>query len=255
MVRYRNHVVVAMMLLYHVAHAQVRNVVTQPTEWFMLTSNMKLSNRAGFTFDAQFRFSKNFEGMQHFVRNGLEIYINKKFTFVPIGYMYVWNYQYGELPSRFADNEHRLWQQVFYKHSIGKWRINHRLRFEQRFLQSHSLSSTGEEIDNGYNVFRNRLRYRLLAQYPLKGSSIQPESFFVGGMNEAFYSWGKDVTTQEIDQNRVFIGVGYQINKDFYVWPGFFYQYLLRANGAIQENNVGFLVWVSYNIDFMRKQE
>lgn len=51
-----------------------------------------------------------------------------------------------------------------------------------------------------------------------------------------------------------FTGAGYQINKDFFVWPGFFYQYLLRGNGALQENNVGFLIWVSYNFDFSAKQ-
>jgi len=235
--------------------AQSRQVITQPTEWFMLTSNIKLSKRVGFTFDAQFRFSKNFENMQHFVRNGLDVYVNKQFSFVPVGYMYVWNFRYGELPSKFADNEHRIWQQVFYKHPIGKWRLTHRLRLEQRFLQSHSLSPTGEEIDNGYNIFRNRIRYRVVAQYPLQGETIQPKSFFVGGMNELFYSWGKDVKTYEMDQNRFFAGVGYQINKDFYIWPGFFYQYLLRSNGAIQENNVGFLVWITYNFDFSKKTE
>ncbi len=237
------------------AQGQSRQVITQPTEWFMLTSNIKLTQRIGFTFDAQFRFSQNFVGMQHFVRNGLDVYVNKKFSFVPVGYMYVWNYRYGELPSRFVDNEHRIWQHAFYKHPIGKWRLNHRLRLEQRFLQSHSLSTTGEEIDNGFNIFRNRLRYRVVAQRPLKGETIQPKSFFVGGMNEFFYSWGKDVSTYELDQNRFFTGVGYQISKDFYVWPGFFYQYLLRGNGAIQENNVGFLVWVAYNFDFSKKSE
>jgi hypothetical protein len=247
--------VLVMMLLTKETSAQSRQVITQPTQWFMITSNIKLSNRVGFTFDAQFRFSQSFEGMQHFVRNGLDIYVNKKFSFVPLGYMYVWNYRYGELPSRFADNEHRLWQQLSYKHAAGKWRFNHRLRLEQRFLQSHSLSTTGEEIDNGYNIFRNRIRYRLVVQFPLQGSSIQPKSFFAGGMNESFYSWGKDVSTYEIDQNRFFVGVGYQITKDFYVWPGFFHQYLLRANGAIQENNVGFLVWLAYNVDFSKKEE
>lgn len=231
--------------------AQSRQAITQPTEWFMFASNMKLSKKVGFTFDAQFRFSQSFEGMQHFVRNGLDVYVNQKFSFVPIGYMYVWNYQYGERPPAFADNEHRIWQQVFYKHPIGKWRFTHRFRLEQRFLQSHN-STTGE--DNGYNIFRNRLRYRLVAQVPLKGDAITPKSFFTGVMNEAFYSWGKGVSTYEVDQNRFFTGVGYQINKDFYVWPGFFYQYLLRGNGALQENNVGFLIWVSYNFDFTKKE-
>ncbi|MFM8741351.1 MAG: DUF2490 domain-containing protein [Cytophagales bacterium] len=230
--------------------AQSHQTITQSTEWFMLASNMKLSKKVGFTFDAQFRFSQNFEGMQHFVRNGLDVYVNQRLSLVPIGYMYVWNYRYGERPPAFADNEQRIWQQVFYKHPIGKWRVTHRLRLEQRFLQSHN-SITGE--DNSYNIFRNRLRYRLVGQVPLKGNNIVPKSFFTGVMNEAFYSWGKDVSTYEIDQNRFFTGVGYQLNKDFFIWPGFFYQYLLRSNGTLQENNIGFLIWVSYNFDFSKR--
>lgn len=237
------------------SNAQSRQSITQPTEWFMLASNMKLSKKIGFTFDAQFRFSQSFEAMQHFVRNGIEVYVTPQFSFVPVGYMYVWNYQYGERPSTFADNEQRIWQQVFYKHPVGKWRFTHRLRLEQRFLQSHTKLQTGGEINNGYNIFRNRIRYRLVVQVPLRGATIAPKSLFAGAMNECFYSWGKDVNTYEIDQNRFFTGVGYQINKDFFVWPGFFYQYLLRSNGALQENNVGFLVWISYNLDFTKKQE
>lgn len=230
---------------------QPRQVITQPTEWLMFTSNMKLSKHIGFTFDAQFRFSQRFEAMQHFVRNGLDVYVSDKFSFVPIGYMYVWNYRYGERPPAFADNEHRLWQQVFYKHPVGKWRLNHRLRLEQRLIQLHD-ANTGE--DKGYDIFRNRLRYRVVSQVPLRGAAIVPKSFFAGVMNECFYSWGKDVTTDEIDQNRFFTGVGYQVSKDFFVWPGLFYQYLLRSNGALQENNVGFLIWVSYNIDFAKRE-
>lgn len=183
--------------------AQARQTITQPTEWFMFASNMKLSKKIGLTSDAQFRFSKNFEGMQHFVRSGLDVYVNPKFSFVPVGYMYVWNDRYGERPPAFADNEHRLWQQIFYKHPIGKWRFTHRLRLEQRFLQSHN-AATGQ--DNGYNIFRNRLRYRVVGQMPIKGSTIVPKSFFMGVMNECFYSWGKDVSTYEIDQNRFFYG-------------------------------------------------
>lgn len=71
------------------AQGQFRQIVTQHTEWFMLTSNIKLTQRIGFTFDAQFRFSQNFVGMQHFVRNGLDVSVNKKFSFVPVGYMYL----------------------------------------------------------------------------------------------------------------------------------------------------------------------
>jgi long-subunit fatty acid transport protein len=66
-------------------------------------------------------------------------------------------------------------------------------------------------------------------------------------------SWGEAVTYHEIDQNRIFVGFGYQFTKDFTIQTGYFWQLLVKANGAQQENNMGIGTWLTYNFDLTRK--
>ena len=70
--------------------------------------------------------------------------------------------------------------------------------------------------------------------------------------DEVFVSWGEFVTYNQIDQNRIFVGVGYQFTKDFTIQSGPFWQLLVKANGAQQENNIGIGTWLTYNFDLTK---
>jgi hypothetical protein len=227
-----------------------RETVTQPTQWFALNSNIKLHNKFGFTFDGQLRFVQGLENAQHFVRNGLEIYITPKFSIVPMGYMYVWNFRYGEQPTTYANNEQRIWQQLHYRHSIGKMFFSHRLRMEERFIELRYTDTSGLVVNDGFDTYLNRIRYRLQVQFSLNKEKIEPGAWFVGIFDEVFYSWGKSITFHKPDQNRIYAAIGYQFSKNFSIQCGPFYQLLIKRNGMQQENNVGTLIQVGYNLDF-----
>jgi hypothetical protein len=235
------------------AQPQSREIVTQSTEWFALNSNIKLHKRLGFAFDGQLRFV-GLENAQHFVRNGLEIYITPKFSIVPMGYMYVWNFRYGEQPTTYANNEQRLWQQVLYKHNYGGLFFSHRFRVEQRFIQKHNTEPNGSVVYEGYDTYLNRIRYRLQIQIPLNKEKIETGAWFVGIFDELFYSWGKSITFYKPDQNRMYAAIGYQFSKNFSVQGGAFYQLLIKKNGLQQENNVGTLIQFGYNLDFSKAE-
>jgi hypothetical protein len=229
-----------------------RQVVTQTTEWFALNSNIKLHHKVGFAFDAQLRFVQDFESYQHYVRNGLEIYFTPRFSVVPIGYMYVWNFKYGKQPAAFVNNEQRIWQQLLYRHPIGKFFLAHRFRLEERFIQKHHLENNREVYD-GYDTYLNRIRYRLMVQVPLNKPKLERGAWFIAAFDEFFYSWGSTVTFHRIDQNRLYAGVGYQFSASSSVQAGPYDQLLIKKNGAEQENNVGVLVQYSHNFDFTKK--
>jgi hypothetical protein len=229
-------------------------VVNQSTEWFVLNSNAKLHKRVGFTFDAQFRFVRGMENAQHFVRNGLEVYITPKLSIVPIGYMYVWNFRYGEQPSTFANNEQRLWQQVMYKHNIKKFYFSHRLRLEQRFIERRYIDEISRnEVYDGYATYLNRVRYRFQVQFPINKEKIEPGALFGAFFDEVFYSWGENISYNKPDQNRLYAGIGYQFDKKLSIQGGAFYQVLLKSNGTKQESNIGVLAQFTYNFDFTTK--
>lgn len=232
-----------------------REIVNQSVEWFSLTNNFKLDKTFTVILEGQFRFAREFEPMQQQARTALEINLNDSWSIVPVGYVYTWNYLYGKQPAKFQNHEHRLWQQVFYKHTVArKIQTDHRLRFEQRFIQVHDQTNEGMVIDEGYNNKQLRLRYRFMARMPFNKEKIGPKAFFGSVYDEAFLSFGKNVSFHEPDQNRIFGGLGYQFDKALSVQGGFLYQMLIKANGAEQENNLGFQVMFNYQIDLSKSE-
>lgn len=230
-----------------------RAIVTQPTEWIALNSTIKLHRRFGFAFDGQLRFVGPLQNFQHYVRNGLEVYITPKLSIVPVGYMYVWNFRYGKQPAEFANNEQRIWQQILYRSRYRKFFFEHRFRLEERFIQHHHTEPDGSVIYNGYKTYANRIRYRLQARFSLNKPTIEPRAWFISAYDEVFYSWGPNITFRKPDQNRLYAAIGYQFNKKCSLQVGPFYQMWIKKNGEEQENNVGALIQVGYNLDFTRQ--
>ncbi|MBL0741175.1 DUF2490 domain-containing protein [Chryseolinea lacunae] len=231
-----------------------REVVNQSTEWFSVTTNLKVSKRTSFMLEGQFRQVQNLQPMQYQFRTGVEIALNKHFSILPIGYVYTWNYLYGKQPAAFQNNEHRLFEQVSYKHAIGRFNFSHRVRLEQRFIQSHTDQGEGIVVNEGYNIHVSRARYRFMTTVPLNHKKIEANTYFASAYDEAFLSWGGPVTFHEPDQNRIFAGLGYQFKAPLSIQAGFLYQMLIKANGAKQENNLGMQVMLTYNVSLMKAQ-
>lgn len=220
---------------------------------------MKLSSRFNLVAEGQFRFVDGTEAMMHQFRIAGDIAITPRFSVAPLGYVYIWNYQYGKQPATYVNNEHRIFQQFTYKHKWGSTVVQHRLRTEERFIQSHTTNLNGDVIDEGYINHQFRIRYRLSLQVPLTGQtdrsalSMDARSYYLFVYDELFMSWGERVTYHEIDQNRIFVGLGYQFTKEFTIQSGAFYMLFIKANGTQQENNIGVGTWLTYNFDFTKQ--
>jgi Protein of unknown function (DUF2490) len=243
-----------LLLICSVTYAQPtgRDVVNQSAEWLALSSTIKVHKHVGLYLEGQFRFI-DFDAMQFQSRAAVDVTISKHFSIVPLGYVYTWNFKYGKQPASIINNEHRTWQQVTYKHHISRLNLSHRVRLEQRFIQVHTMNDDQLEYV-GYDLHLNRIRYRFMTTIPLNSEKIEPKTIFASLYDEAFLSWGKGITFNEPDQNRVFIGAGYQVNKAFNYQLGFFYQMLIKSNGAKQENNIGFQLQVNYNFDLTKSE-
>jgi hypothetical protein len=193
--------------------------------------------------------------MQHQARTAIEFKVNDHFSVVPLGYVYTWNYLYGKQPNAFVNNEHRIYQQFFYKHSISRLKVDHRFRIEERMIQVHTKDPDHVVHDDGYSNHQVRFRYRFMARLPLNHAALDAKTVFASTYDEVFLSTGKLVTFHEPDQNRIFAGLGYQFTKEFSLQGGFLYQLMIKSNGAKQENNVGFQVLLTYNPDLTKKEQ
>ncbi|MFN8335689.1 MAG: DUF2490 domain-containing protein [Cyclobacteriaceae bacterium] len=228
------------------------NTVNQSLEWFSINSTMKVHPRINIYGEINLRFVRE-EAQQHQARTAVEFVVFKNLIVTPLGYVYTWNYSYGKQPAAFANNEHRMYQQIVFKHAAGRFNFQHRARLEERFLQTHHLSSEGVTVGDEYNDKRERFRYRALITIPLNHEKIEPNTVFLSLSDEIFASWGKNVTYHSPDQNRIFVGAGYQFNKHASLQAGAMYQMLKKANGLQQENNIGVSAQFTYNLDFTRE--
>ncbi len=109
----------------------------------------------------------------------------------------------GNFKKPFANDEYRIWQQLTLTNNIGRVKIEHRYRLEQRFTS--------------YAGYRNRFRYRINALIPLNNREIKSKTWYTSAFNEFF------VTNESpyFEQNRIFLGLGYQFNDKFTILAGF----------------------------------
>lgn len=213
--------------------------------WIMYFGNHKVSERFGIHVEVQIRRHELFsEWQQLLLRTGLDYYLkdNSRFT---LGYCFVETDSYGEFGVPNAFPEHRIWQQFFSGHSIGKVRLTHRYRLEQRMIGN---ASTGR-FENGR--YENRFRYMVKATRPLS------EKVFIAFYNEVFLNAGRDVAYNIFDQNRLYGALGFNLSGSLKLELGYLYQavQLRSLNGADQvrvEDNHTLQIGLFSNLPFFK---
>jgi len=235
------------------AISQVQSV-SQTTAWLLMAQNIRITSKLTIAADEQLAFSQDNKSMQHLVRAGVSYNLFKGLSIIPAGYAYTWNYVYGMQPAAIANNEQTIWHQLGFNHRVGRIGISHRFRMEERFIQNNQTDANGNFIDNGYSNFQNRVRYRLMANLPINKSTISNGTIFLNAWTEVFYSWGQPVQYHSINQKRGFIGVGYQVNNGLSCVAGPYVQQLIKGTGNRVENNIGYQIQLTYQIDLRKKQ-
>ena len=100
-------------------------------------------------------------------------------------------------------NEHRIYQQFISKQTIGKLKIQHRYRFEQRFIEDD---------------FKLRYRYFLSLKIPIQKTN---KKYYISAYNELFVNAAGENT---FDRNRIYGGLGYALNSNIKLELGYMNQ-------------------------------
>lgn len=165
--------------------------------WFAAFGNGEVTALSGnstpllWWFDTHYRIRDDTSGFnQSIVRPGLGLKLNEDQA-LWAGYAWVLT-----SPVKGDDfDEHRFWQQWTTTFSIGELRFSHRSRFEQRWVET--------EGDVGLRWRQLHRVQRVMASRPQWSLIAWDEVFF--NLNDT--DWG---SRAGLDQNRAFLGVGFQ---------------------------------------------
>jgi hypothetical protein len=146
---------------------------------------------------------------------------------VSSGYGFVSTHRYGESPVLDPFPEHRAYQQVEARHQAGAAQIQHRLRFEERWLKLRLPASAEPEWH-----YQNRVRYMLRGSVP-----VGRDGWYGALWNEILLNVPPTKGASGYDQNRAFAGVGRKLDDDTRVEVGYMQQTLLQRSGRVMEFN------------------
>jgi len=164
--------------------------------WINYFGNKKINDDLNWHHEVQYR-NYNMVGdlEQLLLRTGIGYNLSEKNNNVLLGYGFIMSENYK---SFFTDkvrvNEHRIFQQFITKQNFGRFYLQHRYRFEQRFIEGN---------------FKMRFRYFLGLNVALNNKTLTDNTVYLSAYNEIFIN-DRDAN---FDRNRLYGAIGYKLSK------------------------------------------
>ena len=128
--------------------------------------------------------------------------------------------------------EWRPWQELKLTDKVGNCKLTHRLRVEQRFNERVKNA----EATNDYQ-FNFRFRYRFDLRYPILKEKEAGNNWFVLIGNEVMINAGNIINYNYFDQDRLYTGINYEINKKVSLQLQYMHVWQQASNGLTLNSN------------------
>lgn len=163
--------------------------------WFNYFGNVQINDRWNWHNEVQYR-NYNFIGdlEQLLIRTGIGYNLTEGNNNILLGYGFIESENYLDgTDEKDAFPEHRIFQQFITRQNAGRVSLQHRYRFEQRFVQGS---------------FKLRYRYMLGINIPLNNKVMTDNTWYISVYDEIFLN-SKNVV---FDRNRLYAGPGYKVS-------------------------------------------
>jgi len=190
--------------------------------WLIYFGNKQIDAKWNWHHEVQYR---NYDAIgdleQLLLRTGIGYNLTENNNNILLGYGYIASENYVNEDDKVSVNEHRIYQQFITKQSVGKLKLSHRYRFEQRFVEDD---------------FKMRFRYFLSFKLPFSVDEDNNYTWYASAYNEIFLNTESSV----FDRNRVYGGLGYKLNKSVRFELGYMNQFF-ETSGRDQLNLITFV--------------
>lgn len=223
--------------------AQEKEISNNEQFWIGYMTSGKLSEKYSLWNDFHFVPDGFFVA-----RTGLTRFFHKNLN-LTAGYAYLNVPTFSET-IKLNRNEHRPWMQMVANHKISdKLRMINRIRYDMRFRQDFA---NGELLDSF--TFNHRLRMLISMRFPLVGKKIIGGTPFINISNEILVNFGKNVTNNYLDQNRLWLTLGLQLDGVSFQ-AGYMNRFVqLPQNDRFVRNHT-LVVWITHHFDFRKKKK
>lgn len=193
--------------------------------WLIYIGNKKLKSKWNIHSEVQYR---NYNAIgdleQLLLRTGVGYNLTENNNNLLLGYGYILSENYiADSDEKASVNEHRIFQQFSTSQKFKFLKLNHRYRFEQRFVE-----------DN----FKLRFRYFLGLQIPFVKVKDKQSSYYFSAYNEIFLN----SKTAIFDRNRLYAGLGFNLNKNARFEVGYMNQFF-ESTSRDQLNIITFITF------------
>jgi len=191
--------------------------------WWIYFGNKQINTKWNWHHEVQYR-NYNVIGdlEQLLLRTGLGYNLSENNNNILLGYGYILSENYlSGTDEKFQVNEHRIYQQFITKHNINRFALQHRFRFEERFVESD---------------FKMRFRYFLGLNVPVSKKELIDNTLYLSAYNELFLNTENEI----FDRNRLYCGIGYKINNTIRFELGYMNQFF-RSGERDQLNIITFV--------------
>lgn len=182
--------------------------------WLIYFGNKNFVDRFNWHHEVQYR---NYNAIgdleQLLLRTGIGYNLTENNNNILLGYGFILGENYmDDTDLKNTSREHRFYQQFITRQKVSIVSLQHRYRFEQRFVEDD---------------FKLRFRYFLSLNVPLNNKELTDKTFYLSAYNEIFLN-----TTQGnyFDRNRLYGGLGYKLNPKVKFELGYMNQFLANSN-------------------------
>lgn len=191
--------------------------------WFTLLNRFQLNKNWSVSNEIHNRYGEFLQTQGHFLlRPSIDYTVNEYVEFV-VGYSFIHSSPYTPYSLPIAKSENNFWEQVILKNSVGKVKILHRFRQENRWID-HVSKINGENKINGVD-YANRFRYRFVLNVDLHKFKESDKAIFFAAFNEIWLTQNDHLVPTDFSRNWLYLGLGYKFNKSTNVQAGYMHQY------------------------------
>lgn len=172
--------------------------------WVGYYNTINFNDKWSLNSDSQFRTKNGVKNnSQALIRTGLSYKINNKID-ITSGFAHFRFFITNER----TRGEWRPWQEIKLTSNFGSVNLINRVRVEQRYIEGIIDS----QPSNKYN-FNFRFRYRLDMKIPINKEKEEGKNFYLLVGNEIMVNAGENINSNYFDQDRLFVGLNYELNK------------------------------------------